>query len=368
MGFSTAEVATAEKWPEQKIIDWENGKGSPSLPQLRRLAKRYKRPLMVFYLEKPPTDFPIVRDFRLLPKNASREYTPELNLALRMAQEKQAWAAEYFEDAGFPRSPFLRIASLSSRIIDVAQNLRNSLGVTIETQVSCNSDSEAFSIWKRQAEALGFFVFQASGVSVEEMRGCALANAYAPTVLINSQDAYTAKTFTLIHELTHILLGSSAVTGGRDGSATESVEKTERFCNSVAAEVVVPYDDFSPRVKAIRSGIDLQHVTEFARRYRVSRAMISYRVVEVGAASRSWLDKVLPLVSGPSLKKSSGPIPQHTLALSRNGAAFSRLAVSAYDAGAIHGGELSGLLSMKLKHLPKLMEQIFPHPVDSASA
>ena len=53
-------------------------------------------------------------------------------------------------------------------------------------------------------------------------------------------------------------------------------------------------------------------------------------------------------------KPDAKPIPQSRLVVSRLGSFFPRLAVSAFLGGAIHGGELAGLLKMKLKHLPKL--------------
>jgi transcriptional regulator with XRE-family HTH domain len=61
-------VADAEKLQPETIQKWERGSGTPSLSRLRKLAKRYKRPLMVFYLPAPPTEFAVVkvRDFRVL--------------------------------------------------------------------------------------------------------------------------------------------------------------------------------------------------------------------------------------------------------------------------------------------------------------
>jgi hypothetical protein len=41
------------------------------------------------------------------------------------------------------------------------------------------------------------------------------------------------------------------------------------------------------------------------------------------------------------------------------GESFARLALSAYYANEIHGGGLSELLGMKLKHLPRLESRVY---------
>src|SRR4051794_41183824 len=100
-GLTVDQVAVAERIDASKIIKWEDGDGTPSLAVLTRLSRRYRYPLMVFYLSEPPTDFQIVRDFRILPHGAHRAFSPALRRAIRLAQERQAWVSAYLEDAGY---------------------------------------------------------------------------------------------------------------------------------------------------------------------------------------------------------------------------------------------------------------------------
>src|SRR4051794_21067451 len=92
-GFSIEEVSTVEGIEAEKLSAWEAENGTPSLAVLSRLAKRYNRPLMVFYLEEPPRDFSVIRDFRRLPATASREFSTALRFAIRFARERQEWAS-----------------------------------------------------------------------------------------------------------------------------------------------------------------------------------------------------------------------------------------------------------------------------------
>jgi transcriptional regulator with XRE-family HTH domain len=90
----TLEVAAEKAHVKREALEaWEAGEGAPSIPQLRKLAEVYKRPLVVFFLPKPPKDFEALRDFRRLPAGASTE-SPELASETRWAHEMRDVALE----------------------------------------------------------------------------------------------------------------------------------------------------------------------------------------------------------------------------------------------------------------------------------
>lgn len=361
-GLTLDAVANAEKLPTERIKGWENGKDTPSLAVLRRLAKRYKRPLMVFYLRELPTQFGVVKDFRRLPANVSRDFSPELRYALRVAQDRQAWAAGYLEQEGLPRNSLVGTLRESANIGQEARRLRDTLRITIADQSSCETDHEAIRLWRTRCEATGVYVFQVPRIAVEEMRGCSLPNAHAPVVLINARDAATARIFTLIHEVAHILLGNAAITGaGKYSLAPDPAVSTEKFCNQFASEVLVPRRDFVSRIPHNWRNRDDEVIRKAASTYRVSRAVIGLRLLEVGLATASYLRDKWPSLQGkpPKKKDASGGPPQYRLALSRTGESFARLVLSAYYGGEIHGGEVSSLLGMKLSHLPQLESAVY---------
>jgi Zn-dependent peptidase ImmA (M78 family) len=358
--LDVATVAAAEKITADKLEAWERGEGTPSLVSLRKLAKRYKRPLMVFYLAEPPKGFAVVKDFRFLPVDADRTFSPELTLAIRIAQERQAWAASFLEDSGIEPVALVGSINVKANPLNVAQHLREQLGVTLQMQSAAQSESGSYTLWRRAIERNGVFVFQTGKASVQEMRGFALPNKYAPAIVVNSKDYYRPKTFTLLHELAHILIGEAAVSGsGEYAFAVNPNRQAERFCNQVAAETLVPADDFSAHVPHGWEQRDDEVVTALARRYWISRDVIRLRLVELNYANQNYLEtKRTPFVA--KKKKKNGPIPQFKLAIARAGESFSRMAVSAYRQGDIHGGELTSLLGMTLKHLGPLESAIFP--------
>jgi transcriptional regulator with XRE-family HTH domain len=80
------EAAHKAQVKEEQLAAWERGEGQPSIPQLRKLGRVYKRPLAVFYLPKPPTTFQALHDFRRLPEGAAGEQSPELAYEIRRAR------------------------------------------------------------------------------------------------------------------------------------------------------------------------------------------------------------------------------------------------------------------------------------------
>ncbi|HEY4580398.1 MAG TPA: helix-turn-helix transcriptional regulator, partial [Candidatus Acidoferrales bacterium] len=66
-GMSFDVAAGKAKVKVEQLSSWEAGTGKPSIPQLRKLAAVYRRPLAAFYLPEPPKRFQVMYDFRRLP-------------------------------------------------------------------------------------------------------------------------------------------------------------------------------------------------------------------------------------------------------------------------------------------------------------
>src|SRR4051794_33466012 len=61
-----------------RLESWEAGHTRPTIAQLRKLANLYKRPLAIFYLSEPPTDYLPLRDYRRLPDAEVGHLSPAL--------------------------------------------------------------------------------------------------------------------------------------------------------------------------------------------------------------------------------------------------------------------------------------------------
>ena len=367
---SITAAAKAANVTEMKIEEWESGTKSPTFNQLSLLANLYKRPTCVFYLQSPPTDFSLMRDFRTMDSEQREgEFSPQLAIAIRQARERSMWLSEYLQATDEPTLDFVGTSSRKSTPTSLGKKLRRILNVTIGEQSQCSSPDQALSMWKRKCEDVGVCVFGVGKIDPQEMSGFAIVDNYAPVIAINSRDSAAAKMFTLLHEMAHVLIGEEGVSDLSFGPGNNRrVKPIETFCNAVAAEALVPeallvksFDEYN--------GDNLVATAKLSAKFKVSQEVIARRLLDLKKVSRSFYSRIRSLcIQGAMLaaqRKEENPrknvnIPQQTLVKSRVGVRFSKTAVSAFRNGEIDGSSLSDLLGMKLTHLGKLESSQFP--------
>lgn len=265
---------------ERRVVDWETS-GNLSFPQLERLAASTHTPIGYFFLPEPPEESLPIADFRTVADSVNDRPSPDLLDTIYNCQTQQAWYKDSLLRDGATPLAFVGSRSPSDRPTDVALAIRNELSLTSHDLTSAGDTSQAITMLVRKAEAAGITVLRNGVVGnntsrkldYREFRGFALSDEMAPLVFVNSTDYERARLFTLAHELGHIWLGESGVS---DTSST-STKHSERFCNEVAAEVLVPERDM--RLAWRDTEDPAANVRRIATRFKVSQAVISLRAL-----------------------------------------------------------------------------------------
>jgi Zn-dependent peptidase ImmA (M78 family)/transcriptional regulator with XRE-family HTH domain len=288
-GLSVEEVTTKLGWKSsKKILEIESGQLIPSRGNLVKFAEIYRKPLLLFYLSEPPRSVQPAKDFRMLSDaNVKSERILEtLVNDVKARQEMLASALEEADDA----VPLEFVGSIrtAQKPVEIALLMAKKLGFSGADYVKAKSVEEAFRQLRLAVELSGVFVVLANNLGshhtdldVTVFRGFALVDAIAPIIVINPKDSKSAWAFTLIHELTHIWIGQSALSSYRGKAAVE------KFCDEVAANFLLNIDHLK-RVELDRSeGIKSlsQTVSLVANEWNLSRKMIAFNLLDLGRIS-----------------------------------------------------------------------------------
>lgn len=321
----------------EKVEKWLLS-GELPLKKLEIIAVKTHVPLGYLFLEEPPTESIPIPDFRTVASGQIRRPSPELIDTLFACRQRQDWYREYAEEHGLRRPAFAGKFSLRSDSDAVAQDIREVLGWTAEARVAERNLDMVIGRFAAAIEEAGVLVMRNGVVgnnthrplNPSEFRGFAMFDPVAPLVFVNAADAKVAQIFTLAHELSHIWIGESALEDVR--IVTE--RPLERFCNQVAAEVLVPAAEF--RIAWRGLGEDGAELQRLSLRFRVSRFVILIRAMESGLVSAAEYETYEAVERSRGFRgvsePSSGGNFYHTQR-SRLGRRFARAVLSSARAG-----------------------------------
>lgn len=308
-GYSRRALATLLRVPEDEIESWTQGKRHPDVAKLQALATALQRPFSAFLLPHPPAaSVPSVK-FRSSTAATARELNPEERRRIREAARLQQVISWLTRELKMP-APELPLSSTRADIDDVARAIRARLNVSLETQLSWSSAGEALHAWREAVESLGVLVLMLP-MGEESCRGFSIWDDAAPLIAVNTAWLPEARVFTLFHELAHLTTRTNSACA-EDTPARSSVgDHVERWCERVAAAVLVPADGLSRVLSEIskdspRQTADLSTASRIASRFRVSRRAAALRLIESDQAT--WaLFKSIPPHSEQVLKGGGGP-------------------------------------------------------------
>ena len=372
VGISPQQLAKKLKVEVSTLNDWETGRARPSVVQLRKASEACKRPLAVFYLAaRPKGGFQPLKDYRRIHGAEEFHDTVALNFEIRQAEHRRQIALELLEELDESVPKFEHRAKLADDRENLGLRVRQLLGIDLAQQLKWRDNNEALNRWRAAIEKLGVFVFQATTIAPDEMRGFSTSQFPLPVIVLNRKDAETARIFTLIHELTHIMLHQGGICDiHEDYKRSADEQRVEVFCNHIAGAALVSRQDLKAQYDELKNNGACRTLDEFlpalATRFKVSkevvlRRFLTFRCIQEALYERKrkeFLKEYAELRE--QAKKSKKPViispPRNVI--STAGFPFVQLVLNGYHQEKITSSDLTDFLAMKADHLPKLQAEV----------
>ena len=266
-----------------RIRALEAGERDPSRRQLTNMSEKYRRPLLTFYLPNPPKSSDRGQDFRTLPDEPEVGSEALINALLRDVYARQGLVRAALEEAEEDEAlAFVGSASMEDGVETLVKSLRELLDFTSDDFRQEKTVNGAFAALRAAAEKAGVFVLLMGNlgtfhtdIDAKNFRGFALADDVAPFIVINEKDSRAAWSFTLLHELAHISLGQTGISG------QEGTVEIERFCDSVAAHFLLRPEELVEIGAQNNADLDeLKHqIGDFSNKRNLSRKMVAYNLL-----------------------------------------------------------------------------------------
>jgi Zn-dependent peptidase ImmA (M78 family) len=170
----------------------------------------------------------------------------------------------------------------AQNIKETANFIRKFFALDIKQQLRLKSTRQFYLYLRKKIENKSIFINCFSGVDSVVLRGLAIYDEKMPIIGINENDRPPAKSFTIIHELTHILKKQTSICTDIELSA----HGEEAFCNAVAGEVLVPEEYLNNELKTHSNMRIEDRIEAIANKFSVSKEVIATRMLNLGKISK----------------------------------------------------------------------------------
>lgn len=358
-GFTHGHEERLPKDIKSKYEAWEKGENSPTWNQLREVSKKYHIPTAFFFMDCPPNfdNLPNMINYRKLVADSIYETnSPNLINNIRKSETRREIYLDLLNELNEDILLF-KVPKLEHDTKIFSNYIREILGISLSTQKSWYKEVNHYNFlnkWKEVLnEKLGVLIFETEGVLLEEMRALCIFHEKIPIILLNGNDSVNGRIFSLFHELTHLLLGESAICGDDENT------KEEIFCNAVAGEFLVPEHDLNISINGVTDLLSYNSLKKLYNSYGVSEHVILRRLLDANKISRrDYISYINSYEESFSKSSDSGGNYLNNM-IKYNGKAYYSVILDAYEVGIINSLEFSKFTDLGKKQIPKLQESFY---------
>ena len=395
-GLEIMEAAKKIGLAGEQLEKLELGDANPTTSRLLKMAKVYRRPVLTFYMDYIPRAPDLGADFRGLTEEPTSRERALVEALLQSAKASQqlirstleleeedrprAFVGHLRRKWDLPKGNSAMQCALRKIAQDNLENLREDAvdGLKLILGNHCSRDHyyaqsnalHAFNLIRDACEKAGIFVIlrgnlgsSHSTLSTDLFRAFVIADKIAPFIVINSQDTHPARSFSLLHELVHILLDQSGI------SDLGSDSPIEHLCNRAAGEWLLPSEwlrDHWDSTNAPRSD-PKESISAIANEHHLSHTMVALRLLQNDLISnqtfrqlkefymRAWEESRQQEREKRKARKDGGP-SFYAVRRSHLGNATLDFAKRMIQAGSLSVTKAAILMSVRSSQVNKLLE------------
>jgi len=267
------------------VAEWEDGESLPTWSQVAKLAKLYNVPELLFFSKDEIQKNKVIPDYRV---GVSEEGDGNVKKLINLVITRQRWLEKFLKSEGYKKNHLQGTGRNINTPKQLAQFINEKLDINLAEIKKLSRRKDALKYLVEKVENKGIYVGKTVAhhrLEVDDMRGLFVSNDYCPFIILNRRDALAAQIFSFVHELGHFFRRSDAVSNSLDfRNTTQNIDPEEVFCNKVAAELLLPEQEFT---KEFYTKVDIDGISEL---YKVSKIFIFYRLKELKKIRREIAD------------------------------------------------------------------------------
>ena len=363
-------VERVAKFKEDKVSAWEDPSSDkfPTINQAKTLAKCYRVPFAGFYMDSSDINvnhLPRIYNRRTMLYAFSDDSA--VNLALLDLLNDREFYIET-KKALKESIPEFNFQIPKNTATEWGREIRTFFGIDLSEQYRTKSKRQFYLYVRSKVEQKGLFIQGFTGVDISVLRGVAIYDESMPIIGINDDDRYPAKTFSIIHELAHIINRTSSVCNDMFGSNPGDAEET--FCNAVAGETLVPRVALISVLKNYEKPLSLDDVDSIAAKFSVSSEVIARRLLDVGICGKTWYRQITEALENRvqrdkeeqriARQMGGAGIPRNMPreAIDRTSTAMCTVLLHGYSEGYFDKADISAHIGIGVKHIDKFVREV----------
>lgn len=371
-GISFDYILRIANFTQERIAIWEDTASNkfPTINQAKVIAKCYRIPFAGLYMNSADINvhhLPSMRNLRTLPDSTVDDSS--LNLAIVDILNARDLLIES-KNALKEHIPQFTLSIDASYDVSIwAKTIRDLLGISSDIQYKIPTARQFYLFVRKKVEETRVFVHCFTGIDTKVVRGFAIYKDKLPIIGLNNEDRYPAKTFSIIHELVHLIKRSSAICNEMYNSFSSQME--EIFCNAVAGEVLVPKTNLIKQLGSYTvDEIDYNLVDSLATKFSVSKEVVCRRLFDIGRISQQQFNALNNTIrinfetereKAKEYRRLTGAsIPRNMSreAIDKNSFSLCKTFYHGYQEGYFDKQDVSRYLGIKQKHIDKFMSEV----------